>query len=64
MLNLRMPARIKHALRRAAEDDDRSLSALALKIIKSWLQSRRYLARRSLSRSLTRSRVVGAKRSG
>jgi hypothetical protein len=45
VLNLRVPAEVKEALRRAAADDhDRSLSAMAGLILAQWLVDHRYLA--------------------
>ena len=43
VLNLRVPTEVKAALKRAAEADDRSASSMALKVIKNWLVSNRYL---------------------
>jgi uncharacterized protein (DUF1778 family) len=37
VLNLRVPADVKAALKRAAEADDRSVSSMALRIIREWL---------------------------
>jgi hypothetical protein len=38
-LNLRVPADVKAALKRAAEADDRSVSSMALWIIREWLRA-------------------------
>jgi hypothetical protein len=44
VLNLRVPAAVKAALKRAAESDDRSVSSLALRIIREWLMVEGHLA--------------------
>jgi hypothetical protein len=36
-LNLRVPADVKAALKRAAEADDRSVSSMVLRILREWL---------------------------
>jgi uncharacterized protein (DUF1778 family) len=38
VLNLRVPAAVKAALKRAAQADDRSVSSMALRIIREWLE--------------------------
>ena len=43
VLNLRVPADVKAALKRAAEADERSVSSMALKVIKDWLITNGYL---------------------
>jgi hypothetical protein len=40
VINLRVPAAVKAALKLAAEADDRSVSSMALKIIREWLAVR------------------------
>jgi hypothetical protein len=40
VLNLRVPSDVKAALKHVAEADDRSVSSLALKIIREWLADR------------------------
>jgi hypothetical protein len=37
VLNFRVPADIKAALRKAAEQDDRSMSTMAVRILREWL---------------------------
>ena len=37
VLNFRVPADLKLALRRAAEQDDRSMSMMAVRILREWL---------------------------
>ena len=45
VLNLRVPVSVKDALRRAAADDhDRSLSAMACLILTEWLTGHEYLS--------------------
>jgi hypothetical protein len=43
VLNVRIPARIKTGLRRAAEDDRRSMSNLVEIILGEWLAGRGYM---------------------
>jgi hypothetical protein len=42
-LVVRFPSEVKEALQRAADDDNRSMSSMALIIIREGLQDRRYL---------------------
>lgn len=42
-LGFRVPDDVKAALEKAAEDDTRSVSSLALKIITDWLKAKEYL---------------------
>jgi len=37
VLNFRVPANLKMALRMAAEEDDRSMSMMAVRILREWL---------------------------
>jgi len=37
VLNFRVPADLKVALRKAAEQDDRSMSVMAARILREWL---------------------------
>jgi hypothetical protein len=43
VLNLRLPAGIKKALRAAALDDDRTMSNAVAKILRTWLVQNGYL---------------------
>lgn len=44
VLNVRVPAEVKAALRRAAEDDHgRSLSGMVVRVLREWLQGAGYL---------------------
>jgi hypothetical protein len=56
VLNLRVPTDVKAALRRAAAEDDRSASSMALKILKHWLAANGYLEPPRASPTLQRSR--------
>jgi hypothetical protein len=47
MLVVRFPQDVKDALQRAAEEDSRSMSSLALIIIREGLQARGYLEQRT-----------------
>jgi hypothetical protein len=42
-LGVRVEPEIKEALERAAKDDDRSISSLVERILRSWLVEREYL---------------------
>jgi hypothetical protein len=42
-LGVRVEPEVKAALERAAKDDDRSVSSLVERILKSWLADRNYL---------------------
>jgi hypothetical protein len=45
VLNLRVPADLKEALRRAADDDHgRSMSAMAVRILREWLTAGGYIS--------------------
>lgn len=46
VLNLRVPADVKAALKRAAEADDRSVSSMVLRIVREWLVAHSVLGRR------------------
>ncbi len=54
VLNLRVPADVKAALKRAAEADDRSVSSMVLRIIREWLERNGSVIRRPEPRSSTR----------
>ena len=58
VLNLRVPAPVKDGLRRAAADDhDRSVSAMACLILTEWLTGREYLSPpRSIKKPAKRTR--------
>ena len=43
VLNFRVPADLKAALRRAAETDERSMSTMAARILREWLTAKGYL---------------------
>ena len=44
VMNLRMPAEVKAAVRRAAEDDfGRSISSMTVRILREWLSAKGYL---------------------
>lgn len=43
MLNIRLPAETKKALRVAAIDDSRTMSGMVAKILKDWLATQGYL---------------------
>ena len=45
-MNIRLPARIKEAARRAAEEDGRSLSGMATRMMREWLTEHGYLEAR------------------
>ena len=42
MLNFRVPSDLKAALRRAAEQDERSMSVMAARILREWLTTAGY----------------------
>ena len=42
VLNFRVPADLKDALRRAAEQDERSMSMMAARILREWLTTKGY----------------------
>ncbi len=45
VLNVRLPADVKEALRRAAEDDfDRSVSGMVVRVLREWLDKKGYLS--------------------
>jgi hypothetical protein len=44
VLNFRVPADLKAALRRAAEQDDRSMGGMAGKILREWLMEKGFLS--------------------
>ena len=44
VLNIRVPSEVKEALRKAAEADDRSLSTMAVRILREWLESHGFLS--------------------
>jgi len=46
-LGLRVPSEVKHALERAAINDDRSVASLVLKIVTEWLRERKYLKKKT-----------------
>ena len=43
VLNFRVPADLKAALRKAAEQDERSMSAMAGRILREWLTQHRFM---------------------
>jgi len=43
VMNIRLPARIKEAARRAAQEDGRSLSGMATRMMREWLTEHGYL---------------------
>ena len=43
MLNVRVPKAVKDAAQKAADDDQRSVSGLVLKVLNDWLTERGYL---------------------
>jgi predicted HicB family RNase H-like nuclease len=43
VLNMRIPERVKKALRVAAEDERRSVSSLVVVVLEEWLLNRAYL---------------------
>lgn len=46
VLNLRLPADVKEAVRKAAEDDfGRSSSSMVVRILREWLAQKGYLAK-------------------
>lgn len=45
VLNIRLPAEVKAAIQRAAEDDHgRSISGMVVRVLREWLASNAYLA--------------------
>ena len=46
VMNIRLPARIKEAARRAAQEDGRSLSGMATRMMREWLTEHGYLEAR------------------
>jgi len=42
VLNFRLPAASKHALKRAATKDERSMSVMAVRILREWLAAHGY----------------------
>jgi len=44
VLNIRVPSEVKEALRKAAEADDRSLSTMAVRILREWLEGHGHIA--------------------
>ena len=54
VLNLRVPGDVKQALKRAAEADERSVSGLALKILREWLARNALLPKGATSRARSR----------
>jgi hypothetical protein len=42
-MNLRVPVDVKEAVLRAADDDVRTMSSMAVKIMREWLTQRSYL---------------------
>jgi hypothetical protein len=45
-LGIRLPPEIKEALQRAAQDDVRSVSSMAEKILTDWLREKGYVGRK------------------
>ncbi len=43
-LVVRLPADVKDALRRAAEEDERTVSVLVERVLRGWLREHRYIA--------------------
>jgi hypothetical protein len=52
----RAPESLKQALKRAAQDDARTMSSLALKVLSDWLRDHRYLEARAERASRSRSK--------
>ncbi len=50
MMTFRIPAATRKALQRAADEEHRSLSNLAVAILTEWLEQRRHLPKRSTDR--------------
>ena len=49
VLNVRLPADVKEALRKAAEDDyDRSVSGMVVRVMREWLEAQGYLVAASV----------------
>jgi len=46
VLNVRVPAELKEALRSAADADDRSVSTMTLRILREWLAAKGYINQR------------------
>lgn len=46
VLNFRVPAAIKQALKRAATKDERSMSVMAVRILREWLAAHKYYVER------------------
>jgi hypothetical protein len=42
VLNFRLPSDLKAALRKAAENDERSMSLMAVRILRDWLTEKGY----------------------
>ena len=45
VLNVRVPAELKSALKNAADADDRSVSTMTVRILREWLQENGYCRR-------------------
>jgi hypothetical protein len=56
VLNLRVPAEIKKALRAAALDDERTMSNTVAKILRTWLVQNGYLPKSPLTGRKTKKR--------
>lgn len=60
MLNVRVPADLKQALREAAEDDHgRSLSSMVVRVLREWLGSQGYLRTNSVDKGRASSKRHG-----
>jgi hypothetical protein len=56
MVMFRAPESLKQALKRAAQDDARTMSSLALKVLSDWLRDHHYLEARTERASRARSK--------
>lgn len=48
VMNVRLPAPLKKALRQAASDDSRTMSGMLVRILEEWMAEHGYLASRVL----------------
>lgn len=56
VLNFRVPADLKAALRKAAEQDERSMSTMAARILREWLTEKGFYEGDSQTTHRTRNR--------